>query len=53
MPGFDRYDDLMLRLGKFKMGKSCLYIKKLEDVDWDILVDLSKSSYKYMTDKYG
>ena len=53
MPGFDRYDDLMQQLGKYKTGKSCLYIKKLEDVDWDILEELVRLSYQYMTDKYG
>ncbi|MBK8505844.1 MAG: DUF1801 domain-containing protein [Saprospiraceae bacterium] len=53
VPGFDRYDNLMEKLGKFKTGKSCLYINKLEDVEWDILEELSKSAYEYMTDKYG
>ena len=33
MAGFKRYDDLMARLGKFKTGSSCLYVKKLEDID--------------------
>lgn len=31
MPGFERYSSLMQKLGKFKLGKSCLYIKKLDD----------------------
>lgn len=29
-------------LGKYKIGKGCLYIKKLEDIDWQILVKLIK-----------
>ena len=33
MAGFSRYEALMARLGKHKTGKSCLYIKKLEEVD--------------------
>jgi hypothetical protein len=37
MPGFDRYDELLARLGKHKLGKSCLYLKKLDDVDLDAL----------------
>lgn len=53
MPGFDRYDELMGKLGKFKTGKSCLYIKKMEDVDWSVLEELCKQSYDYMTKKYG
>lgn len=53
MPGFARYDELMQQLGKYKTGKSCLYIKKLEDVDADVLQQLIRESYEYMTQKYG
>lgn len=48
MPGFDRYKDLLARLGKYKNGKSCLYINKLEDVDFDVLRELVKESVKVM-----
>lgn len=44
MAGFDNYGTLMSKLGKFKTGKSCLYIKKLEDIDTDVLRDLVKQS---------
>ncbi len=53
MPGFGRYEDLMSKLGKHKIGKSCLYVKKLADVDEDILKELITESYFYMTNKYG
>lgn len=53
MPGFERYAELMANLGKHKTGKSCLYIKKLDDVDRDILEELVQGSYDYMTNKYG
>ena len=53
MPGFDRYTALMAQLGKHKTGKSCLYIKRLEDVDRDVLEKLIKGSFDYMTNKYG
>lgn len=53
IPGFPRFDELMKQLGKFKTGKSCLYIKKLEDVDEDVLRQLISESYSYMTEKYG
>ena len=33
MPGFDRFRALMSKLGKYRTGKSCLYIKRLADVD--------------------
>ena len=48
MPGFDRYDDLMAKLGKHKTGKSCLYIKRLADVDATVLRALVESSVKHM-----
>jgi hypothetical protein len=37
--------DLYDRLGKYKAGVSCLYIKKLEDVDMDILEQLIWLAY--------
>ena len=40
MPGFDNYDSLLRKLGKHKIGKSCLYINKLEDVDRSVLKEL-------------
>lgn len=48
MAGFDDYDELMSRLGKYKTGKSCLYINKLEDVDQDVLRTLVKKSAEHM-----
>ncbi|MBP2031212.1 hypothetical protein J2755_002175 [Methanohalophilus levihalophilus] len=48
MPGFDQYDELLGKLGKYTTGKSCLYIKKLEDVDQDVLRELVKQSVEYM-----
>ena len=49
MSGFKAYDELMAKLGKYKTGKSCLYIKKLEDVDMDVLRKLIKGSFDWMT----
>ena len=37
MPGFEEYRDLLEKLGKHKLGKSCLYINKLSDVDIEVL----------------
>jgi len=37
MPGFEEFDDLLGKLGKHKIGKSCLYINKPTDVDIDVL----------------
>lgn len=38
--GFERFGELMEKLGKYKTGKGCLYIKKLEDVDINVLTEL-------------
>jgi len=52
MPGFTKYQQLMDKLGKFKTSKSCLYIKKLEDVNLKILEKIISESFKYMVKKY-
>ncbi|HEY2467848.1 MAG TPA: DUF1801 domain-containing protein [Terracidiphilus sp.] len=38
--GVDGSDKLLARLGRFTTGKGCLYIKKLADVDEQVLRDL-------------
>jgi hypothetical protein len=50
--GFERYDELMPKLGKYKTGKSCLYVKKLEDINREVLAELITQSVQYMRDKY-
>lgn len=52
LAGFGRFDALMGRLGKFKTGKSCLYIKRLSDVDEKVLEKLIDGSVKYMRKNY-
>jgi len=51
MSGFDEKSDKMKKLGKYKTGKCCLYIKKLEDIDMSVLKDLVKSSVEGMKKK--
>lgn len=48
MSGFDQYDVLLDQLGKYKTGKSCLYINKIEDVDLQTLRDLVEQSVEHM-----
>jgi len=48
MAGFEHYDDLLSDLGKYTLGKGCLYIKKLEDVDDAKLRKLVKLSAEHM-----
>jgi len=48
MAGFDKHDALLSKLGKYKTGKSCLYIKRLSDVDTSVLQDLIATSIKHL-----
>jgi hypothetical protein len=43
-PEFDQYGGLMARLGKHRTGKSCLYLKRLADVDLGVLEELVTES---------
>jgi len=52
LPGFETHKELMQKLGKFKTAKSCLYIKKLSDVDMKILEQLISDSYQCMINHY-
>lgn len=45
-------DDILARLGRHKTGKSCLYIRKLADVDMVVLEELTRNSLAYMDAKY-
>jgi hypothetical protein len=42
--GFEGYDELLTRLGKHKVSKACLYIKRLSDVDEKVLRELIAAS---------
>lgn len=48
MSGFDRYEELLKKLGKYKTGKSCLYINKLKDVDTTILREIVSKSIEFV-----
>lgn len=45
-------DGLLPKLGKYKMAKACLYIKKLTDVDTAVLADIIARSVTYMRKEY-
>jgi hypothetical protein len=51
--GFSINPELMEKLGKYKTGKSCLYVKKLDDLDRSVLKQLVKESVAYMRKKYN
>jgi hypothetical protein len=53
MAGFDRYEALMSRLGKYRTGKSCLYVKRLADVDEAVLRELVEESVGWVRGRWG
>ena len=40
MPGYGDFSEILQNLGKHKLGKSCLYVNKLADIDLDVLAQL-------------
>ena len=53
IPGFEPFGAQMKKLGKYKTGRSCLYINKLEDVDEKVLEKLIADSVKLMRKRYN
>ena len=52
MTGFSDLDSLLVKPGKHKTGKSCLYIKQLADIDLKVLESIVSRSIKSMRSKY-
>lgn len=53
MCSFEKNDELMRKLGKHRTGKSCLYVKKLKDIDMGVLKELIQKPLKYVDEKFG
>jgi hypothetical protein len=52
LDGYEHQGDQLARLGKHKTGKSCLYVKRLSDVDRGVLEEMATASLAYMDRKY-
>lgn len=52
MGGFEGHEALLAKLGKHKTGKSCLYIKRLADIDLSVLKSVIVASVRYMKKTY-
>jgi hypothetical protein len=50
MPGLDRFQPFLKRLGKYKTGKACLYIKKLADIDLGVLREMIETGFVMIQD---
>lgn len=51
--GLGEHEHLLDGFGKFKMGKACLYVKKLSDIDLNVLDKMMKATIQYLKEKYG
>ena len=51
--GFAKFETILAELGKYKLGKSCLYINHLSDIDLKILRKLITASLKVMKESIG
>ncbi|KAF0236256.1 MAG: hypothetical protein FD181_2909 [Prolixibacteraceae bacterium] len=50
--GAKEHEYLLKGLGKIKMGKACIYIKKLSDINQDVLKKLMKETIDFLKAKY-
>lgn len=48
MSGFKKHDALLEKLGRHSTGRSCLYVKRLADVDMDVLEELVRRSVEHV-----
>lgn len=52
VPGFDDAAALLATLGKCRTGKSCLYVKRLTDVNMDVLTEIVRRSVETVRARY-
>lgn len=50
--GLDEHFPWLENLGKFKMGKACLYVNKLSDINIDVLQSLMTKSINFLKERY-
>ena len=43
MPGYTDFSEILMRLGKHRIGKSCLYVNKLADIELEVLAELIRA----------
>lgn len=49
----EEQNQLLETFGKFKMGKACIYVKKLSDINLDVLEKISKTTINLLNTKYS
>ncbi|MGV3546989.1 MAG: DUF1801 domain-containing protein [Pedobacter sp.] len=51
--GTPKNDELLPQLGKFKMGKGCIYAKRLSDINVEVLKEMMGETIQFIQSKYG
>jgi hypothetical protein len=51
--GMEEHEPLLKNLGKFKMGKGCIYVKKLSDINQEALKKIMGATIRFLQAKYG
>ena len=51
--GLPEHEHLLTNLGKFKMGKGCIYVKKLSDINQDELKKIMQATIEFLQSKWG
>ena len=51
--GAEKHEYLLENLGKFRKGKACIYVKKLENIDLIELKNIMKETIKFLEETYG
>lgn len=51
--GMPEHEHLLKDLGKYKMGKACIYVKKLSDINIEVLKNIMKETIDFLHDRYG
>ena len=50
--GLAEHEHLLKNLGKFKMGKACIYANKLSDINEEALIKLIEATIGFLKSKY-
>lgn len=51
--GLEEHRQLLDDLGKFKMGKACIYVKRLSDINEEALIKIMKATIEFLNEKYS
>ena len=51
--GSKEHEFLLQDLGKYKMGKACIYVKRLSDINQDVLKKIAEETIKYLKTMYN